>query len=413
MYKKNRVDVLLGLQWGDEGKGKIIDALTPEYDIIARFQGGPNAGHSIEFDKQKHVLHLIPSGIFHMNKMNILGNGMVICPIAFKKEIEELLAYIPMEDLRKRIVIADGAKLILPIHRLVDGACEKTKGEKKIGTTGKGIGPTYTDHISRTGLLIKDIFDDDFIRRYDELTIRHLRLIMNEHPEEQPKDLTEDTQQFIEAVEFMKEFQIVDGPYWLDQQLKAGKTVLAEGAQGTLLDINFGTYPFVTSSNTTIGGVCTGLGIAANRIGKVYGLFKAYCTRVGSGPFPTELFDDIGSHIQQKGNEFGATTGRPRRCGWLDLPKLKYACMINGVTDLVMSKSDVLSDLDIVNVCIDYGKDETPIYQGFEGWKDDLQCTSDMLPQRLKDYMSFIEKKTETPITVVSTGPDRKQLWFI
>ena len=421
----NKIDVLLGLQWGDEGKGKIIDALTPYYDIIARFQGGPNAGHSLEFNGEKHVLHLIPSGIFHPGKINLLGNGMVIDPIAFKKEIEGLLPYITMEELKKRIVISDRAKLILPTHRLLDQAYEAAKGNGKIGTTGKGIGPTYTDHISRNSLRIGDTIHDDFISRYNDLQNKHFGLLaFLEYPLDSI-DMIQEKDAFLFAIHCMQDFKIVNGPYWINQQLNIGKKILAEGAQGTLLDVDFGSYPFVTSSNTSCGGVCTGLGIAPNRIGKVYGLFKAYCTRVGSGPFPTELFDKTGKLLQKKGNEFGSTTGRARRCGWLDMPALKYACMINGVTDLVISKADVLSGFETVYVCENYliddkSTDEMPMeiseslkpqYSEFLGWGDISDCKRyDSLPGEFEEYLDFIEDETGIEINIISTGPDRKQI---
>ncbi len=434
------VDVLLGLQWGDEGKGKIIDVLTPNYDIIARFQGGPNAGHTLEFNGQKHVLHLIPSGIFHEGKKNLLGNGMVIDPIAFQKEVEGLLLYIPMEELKKRIIIADGATLILPTHRLLDAANEQAKGKGKIGSTLKGIGPAYTDHVSRNALHVRDIQAKEFENKHYTLANTHGDIINFLEYDFDDKKALEEIDAFFSAVEFMKSFEIVNGPRWLHQAIITNKKVLAEGAQGSLLDVNFGSYPFVTSSNTTIGGVCTGLGIAPKHIGKVYGLFKAYCTRVGAGPFPTELggkesdewcvsktiedeknlYPDAdindpndfikGIALRKKGFEFGATTGRLRRTGWLDLSLLNDMCMINGVTDLVMSKADVLSNLETVKVCIGYEKDGSAIYKEFEGWKDDLQCNTCFVPKRLKDYIKFIEAETETKITIISTGPDREQI---
>ncbi len=434
------IDVLLGLQWGDEGKGKIIDVLTPQYDIIARFQGGPNAGHTLEFNGQKHVLHLIPSGIFHEGKKNLLGNGMVIDPIAFQKEVEALLPYISMEELKKRIVISNGAILILPTHRLLDAAHEAAKGKGKIGSTLKGIGPAYTDHVSRNALHIGDIQTKEFGMKHHLLVSKHHDQISFLKYDFDNKALLKEVNAFFTAIEFMKSFEIVNGPKWLNWAIKTGKKILAEGAQGSLLDVNFGTYPFVTSSNTTIGGVCTRLGIAPQHIGKVYGLFKAYCTQVGAGPFPTELggqesdewcasktieeekkfYPDAdindpdpfmqGIALRKKGFEFGATTGRLRRTGWLDLALLNDMCEINGVTDLVMSKADVLSEFDSINVCIGYEQDGTPIYQTFEGWKDDLQCKECFLPQRLNDYMKFIEKETETKISIISTGPDRDQI---
>lgn len=406
----NTIDALLGLSWGDEGKGKIIDVLTPKYDIIARFQGGPNAGHTLEFNGQKHVLHLIPSGIFHEGKKNLLGNGMVIDPIALQKEIEGLLPYISMEELQKRIVIADGAILILPTHRLLDQAYEAAKKDGKIGTTGKGIGPAYTDHISRTGLHIRDIQQKNYTDKFITATTKHGEMLEFLKYDFDGFDLMMQNTLFHKAVEFLQRFNIVNGPEWLDEQLNAGKKVLAEGAQGTFLDINFGTYPFVTSSNTTAGGICTGLGIAPNRIGKIYGLFKAYCTRVGEGPFPTELFDETGKLIQKKGNEVGATTGRPRRCGWLDIPKLKEACRLNGVTNLVMSKADVLSGLK-VSVCTTYDEKGNAEYINFSEWEDiEGSVSYQHLPTPFKNYVEYIEAVTQTEITIISTGPDRDQI---
>ncbi len=436
-----KLDVVLGLQWGDEGKGKIIDVLTPKYDIIARFQGGPNAGHTLELGSIKHVLHLIPSGIFHSEKLNFLGNGMVICPIAFKKEIEGLLQYIPLEELKKRIVIAQQAKIIMPTHRLLDGASESAKGCQKIGTTKQGIGPTYTDHVSRNGLRIGDMLQDGFAMKYSELQNKHCMLMTALGGNFDANTLMAEGNAFLEAVEFMKQFKIVDGPKWINEKLDAEQTVLAEGAQGTLLDIDHGDYPYVTSSNTTIGGVCIGLGVAANRIGKVYGLFKAYCTRVGNGPFPTELGgekSDIwcqthkredeereypnasmndtdeftqGIALRKKGNEHGATTGRPRRTGWLDLPLLKYACMINGVTDLIISKADVLSDLESIKLCTGYEKNGSPIFRECQSWENmSLIKDFDDLPPSFKVYLMFIEEETETEIKFISTGPDRDQI---
>ncbi len=453
MNEKNKIDVLVGLQWGDEGKGKIVDMLTPKYDVVARFQGGPNAGHTLEFNNQKHVLHLIPSGIFHPDKVNLLGNGMVIDPIAFQKEVEGLRKYIPMEELKKRIVIASGAKLILPVHRILDGANEEAKGDKKIGTTKKGIGPAYTDHVSRNAVLVQDILKDTrtFTNKVNDIQEQHcIALVLQNKKCWDAHALLQELFEFFDAARFMQRFEIVNGPYWLDKQLREGKKVLAEGAQGTLLDINFGSYPFVTSSNTTCGGVCTGLGIAPNRIGKVYGLFKAYCTRVGSGPFPTELggkqseewcatetvkedatpcasINDPdpflqGIALRRKGYEFGATTGRLRRCGWLDLPALKYACMINGVTNLIMSKADILSGFETVKICnnylIDGGfTDEMPMeiselfspqYKKFPGW--DMVTPAKTTP--FAEYLKFIENETGLPISIISTGPDRNQIFI-
>lgn len=429
-----KVDVLLGLQWGDEGKGKIIDVLTPKYDIIARFQGGPNAGHTIEFEGQKHVLHLIPSGIFHRGKMNLQGNGMVICPIDEKKEIEYVRKFNPDYQL----VIADGAQIILPTHRLLDKAMEAAKGNGKIGSTLKGIGPTYTDKISRCGLRVGDILNADFKKKYQVLKKKHLKLIALENyvvDDVCMQNLIEEEKTFFRAIRFMKKMQIVNSAYWINEQLDGGKSILAEGAQGTLLDVDHGDFPFVTSSNTTIGGVCTGLGIAANRIGKVYGLFKAYCTRVGSGPFPSELgaensanwcatkkIEDENAHypnvsindintffrgiaLRRKGSEFGATTGRLRRCGWLDIPKLKYACMINGVTDLVISKADVLIGCHTIEVCTSNKNENLHVYRHFDGW---MECTLEDI--NFKKYLTFIEEETKLPIRIISVGPDREQV---
>jgi len=438
--KNNKVDVLLGLQWGDEGKGKIIDVLTPKYDIIARFQGGPNAGHTLEFNGQKRVLHLIPSGIFHPGKMNLLGNGMVIDPIAFKQEIEELMKDISWEELKKRIVISSGAILIMPTHRLLDQAYEAAKGNGKIGTTGKGIGPAYTDHISRNALHVGDILEKGFDGKHGGKMFKHSYILKSLKYDIDPESLIEKSLEFLSAIDFMRKLRIVNGSMWLNEQLDAGNNVLAEGAQGTLLDVNFGSYPFVTSSNTTVGGVCTGLGIAPNRIRKVYGLFKAYCTRVGAGPFPTELggkqsdewcankkvedeeniYPDAnindsdpfiqGIALRRKGCEFGATTGRLRRTGWLDMHLLKYACMINGVTDLIISKADVLSDIQ-VKVSTGYAPNGDPEYITFSAWKNLQKHTSyENLQTEFMRYIKYIEAETNTPITMISTGPDREQI---
>ena len=429
MYMK--VDVLLGLQWGDEGKGKIVDVLTPQYDIIARFQGGPNAGHSLEFNGIKHVLHLLPSGIFHEDKINFLGNGMVICPIAFKKEVEALLPYIPMEELKKRIVISDRAKLILPVYRILDKAQEAAKGNQKIGTTGKGIGPTYGEHIGRNAIRVGDICRKGFTLVTAHKQSKHCDMLNAiNYPFDMPS-LIQEIDEFSIAAHFMQEFKIVNGAYWINEQLNAGKKILAEGAQGTFLDIDFGTYPYVTSSNTIAAGVCTGLGIAPNRIGEVYGLFKAYTTRVGEGPFPTEKEDKEGEMMQRYGNEFGSTTGRPRRCGWLDMIMLKYAVMINGVTKLIMSKADVLSDhFEYVYMCDAYeidieGERRTirevpldmdeiympPLYNKFIGWSSLNECeTYSELPRKFMIYVEQIEYETGVPIKIISTGPDRTQI---
>ena len=415
------VDVLLGLQWGDEGKGKIVDVLTQDYDIIARFQGGPNAGHTLEFDGIKHVLHTIPSGIFHENAINIVGNGVVIDPIIFKKEIDALNK---MEvDLTQKLLLSKKAHLILPTHKILDAASEKAKGKSKIGSTLKGIGPTYMDKTGRNGLRVGDINSSEFKNRYDKLVAKHSRLLDNDFMD---FDLDSLEKEWFEGIEVLKSFIHIDSEHYLHQAQKKGKKILAEGAQGTLLDIDFGSYPFVTSSNTISAGACTGLGIAPNKIGDVFGIFKAYCTRVGSGPFPTELFDEVGEFIGKVGNEFGATTGRKRRCGWIDIPALKYAIAINGVTKLMMMKADVLSNLEKIQVCthykyngelIDYlpfdASEDTiePIYKEFAAWNEDLTQLSsiDDAPTQLLDYIDFLEKELETPIVVVSVGPDRTQ----
>jgi adenylosuccinate synthase len=415
------VDVLLGLQWGDEGKGKIVDVLTQDYDIIARFQGGPNAGHTLEFDGIKHVLHTIPSGIFHKNAINIVGNGVVIDPIIFKKEIDALNN---MEvDLTKKLLLSKKAHLILPTHKILDAASEKAKGKSKIGSTLKGIGPTYMDKTGRNGLRVGDISSSEFKNRYDKLVAKHSRMLDNYFMD---FDLDSLEKEWFEGIEVLKSFTHIDSEHYLHQAQKEGKKILAEGAQGTLLDIDFGSYPFVTSSNTISAGACTGLGIAPNKIGDVYGIFKAYCTRVGSGPFPTELFDEVGEFIGKVGNEFGATTGRKRRCGWIDIPALKYAIAINGVTKLMMMKADVLSNLENIQVCthykyngelIDYlpfdASEDTiePVYKELAAWKEDLTQLSsiDDAPSQLIDYIDFLEKELETPIVVVSVGPDRTQ----
>lgn len=417
-----KVDVLLGLQWGDEGKGKIVDVLTPRYDIIARFQGGPNAGHTLEFNGIKHVLHTIPSGIFHDTCMNVIGNGVVIDPIIFKKEIDALKAM--RVDVKARLVVSKKAHLILPTHRLLDAASEAAKGASKIGSTLKGIGPTYMDKTGRNGLRVGDILESNFKEKYQTLVDKHLDLLSRfNYPVDSIKEQEE---LWFAALASLTELNLIDSEHFLNENLKAGKTILAEGAQGSLLDIDFGSYPFVTSSNTICAGACTGLGIAPNRIGEVYGIFKAYCTRVGSGPFPTELEDATGEELRKVGREFGATTGRPRRCGWLDLPALKYAIMLNGVTRLMMTKSDVLSGFDDIMVCTGYKyKGEVidflpydintnnvePIYERLEGWKEDLtrMGSFDDLPDSLKHYVTYLEEKLDVPVSVVSVGPDRSQ----
>ena len=415
------VDVLLGLQWGDEGKGKIVDVLTSKYDIIARFQGGPNAGHTLEFDGIKHVLHTIPSGIFHPTAINIIGNGVVIDPIVFKKELKGLKKL--NVNFEENLFISRKAHLILPSHKLLDAASEHAKGKDKIGSTLKGIGPTYMDKTGRNGLRIGDIELPDFKSRYTRLVTKHKQLLNHFDFE---YDIEAMEKEWFDAIELLRDMHFIDSEHYLAQATKEGKKVLAEGAQGSLLDIDFGTYPFVTSSNTVAAGACTGLGIAPNKIGDVFGIFKAYLTRVGSGPFPTELFDQTGTAIQKAGNEFGATTGRPRRCGWIDLPALKYAINVNGVTKLMMMKADVLSCFPSIKVCTHYryngeiidhlpynieGDKIEPIYKEFPCWKEDLTGLTDMsdLPKELIDYVTYLEKELETPITIISVGPDRTQ----
>ena len=416
-----KVDILLGLQWGDEGKGKIVDVLTPQYDIIARFQGGPNAGHTLEFDGRKHVLHTIPSGIFREDKLNLIGNGVVIDPVIFQREISEVSEH--GVDVRDRLLISRKAHLILPTHRLLDAANEQDKGKNKIGSTLRGIGPTYMDKTGRNGLRVGDIFLSDFQARYDRLVAKHKRLLGN-FPEFN-FDLSEHEPSWFEAIDKLRAMQVIDSEQWINDQLDAGKRVLAEGAQGTLLDIDFGTYPYVTSSTTTAAGACTGLGVAPTRIGEVIGIFKAYCTRVGSGPFPTELLDDTGEALRKAGHEFGATTGRPRRCGWLDLPALKHACMLNGATQLCMMKADVLDSFNEVQVCMEYEIDGQrsghlpylleedlvkPIFEPRPGWSGAGQSgEGDELPDSLLEYVKEIEGLTRTPIRIVSMGPDRAQ----
>jgi adenylosuccinate synthase len=417
----SKVDVLLGLQWGDEGKGKIVDVLAPKYDVVARFQGGPNAGHTLEFDGIKHVLHQIPSGIFREKTKNIIGNGVVLDPVIFKAEIEKLKKY--NLNIYANLFISKKATLILPTHRLLDQAYEKAKGENKIGSTLKGIGPTYQDKIGRQGLRVGDILTDVFKEKFDHLSKIHFK-ILKDH--DVAFDWNELEAQFLDAVAFLKGFHLIESEYVLNQELKAGASVLAEGAQGALLDIDFGSYPFVTSSNTVTAGACTGLGVAPRHIGEVYGIFKAYSTRVGSGPFPTELIDDQGDLMRKEGNEFGSTTGRPRRCGWIDLPSLKYSIMINGVTQLLMMKADVLSVFPTIKVCTQYQLKNgtttdmvpyevvrekiTPVYKELKGWNVSLKGISkENLPAELNDYIKFLETELCVPITLVSTGPDRTQ----
>lgn len=417
------VDLLLGLQWGDEGKGKIVDVLTSQYDIIARFQGGPNAGHTLEFDGIKHVLRTVPSGIFHGNAINIIGNGVVMDPVVFQKELEGLAKF--NLDIKSKLLLSRKAHLILPTHRLLDAASEASKGKAKIGSTLKGIGPTYMDKTGRNGLRIGDIELADFETRYRALADKHESMIAFYDVDLQ-YDLKEMEDEFFEAIEVLKTLTFIDSEVYLNEALKNGKTILAEGAQGSLLDIDFGTYPFVTSSNTTAAGACTGLGIAPNKVQDVYGIFKAYTTRVGSGPFPTELFDENGATMAKVGNEFGSVTGRARRCGWLDLVALKYAVQINGVTQLYMMKGDVLSGFDTLEVCTAYEYNGTkidhlpfsiepenvkPIFETLEGWQTDLTNIRDFneLPEAFKKYVLFIENYLEVPIRVVSVGPDRTQ----
>ncbi len=414
-----KVDVLLGLQWGDEGKGKVVDVLTPQYDVITRFQGGPNAGHTLEFNGSKFVLHTIPSGIFQGDKMNVIGNGVVLDPAIFKKEIEKLetTGY----DLTQKLLISKKAHLILPTHRLLDAAYEASKGASKIGSTLKGIGPTYTDKTSRNGLRVGDILEN-FDAKYKSATERHEAILKQYNFE---YNLAEIEKEWFEGLEVLKRFTFVDSEHYINDAMKAGHSVLAEGAQGTMLDIDFGSYPFVTSSNTVCAGACTGLGIAPNKIGDVFGIFKAYCTRVGSGPFPTELFDETGEELRQRGHEFGSTTGRARRCGWIDLVALKYAVMINGVTKLIMMKSDVLDQFEAIKACVAYkiNGEETavfpysldgnvePVYVELPGWKTDMtkMQSEDEFPEEFNTYLSFLEEELEVPITIVSVGPDRDQ----
>ena len=417
-----KVDVLLGLQWGDEGKGKIVDVFTPKYDIIARFQGGPNAGHTLEFEGIKHVLHTIPSGIFRENVLNLVGNGVVIDPIIFKGELDKLAPF--NIDFKKRLFISKKAHLILPTHKLIDAASELSKGKNKIGSTLKGIGPTYMDKTGRNGLRVGDIFSPNFKEKYQTLIDKHMGMLS--HYDEFSYDLPALEKEWMAGIDVLKSLDAVDSEHFLNNALLAGKKILAEGAQGTMLDIDFGTYPFVTSSNTVTAGTCTGLGIAPNKIGSVIGIFKAYCTRVGSGPFPTELLDEVGESIRQEGREFGSTTGRPRRCGWIDLVQLKYAIMINGVTELSMMKADILSIFDKIKICTHYeiegekvtefpydvnDLDVKPIYIEMNGWKKDLTALSQYndAPIELKNYVEYLEKELNVPISLVSVGPDRKQ----
>jgi adenylosuccinate synthase len=416
-----KVDVLLGLQWGDEGKGKIVDVLAPKYDVVARFQGGPNAGHTLEFDGIKHVLHQIPSGIFREQTKNIIGNGVVLDPVVFKGEIEALKKF--NLNVLENLYISKKASLIVPTHRLLDQAYEKSKGEGKIGSTLKGIGPTYQDKIGRQGLRVGDILSDNFKGKLKQLTDIHFNILKNF---ELNYEWSELESQFLEAIEFLKQFKLVESEYLINQELLNGSSILAEGAQGSLLDIDFGSYPFVTSSTTVTAGACTGLGVAPRHIGEVYGIFKAYSTRVGSGPFPTELMDEEGERMRNEGNEFGSTTGRPRRCGWIDIPALKYSIMINGVTQLFMMKADVLSIFPSIKICTQYRLKDgtitgtlpyelvneriTPIYEELKGWNVPLAGhTLSDLPGELTQYIGFLEDQLQVPITLISTGPDRTQ----
>ncbi len=417
------MDVLLGLQWGDEGKGKIVDVLAPQYEVVARFQGGPNAGHTLEFDGIKHVLHQIPSGIFRSQILNIIGNGVVLDPIILKKEIEALGKF--SIDYRKNLVISKKATIIVPTHKLLDAAYEQSKGDKKIGSTLKGIGPTYQDKIGRSALRIGDVLSPDFKEKYAVLLDKHKSTLSFYN---YPLDALEEMErQFFDAIEFVKTLPLIDSEYTVNDALNGNKRILAEGAQGSLLDIDFGSYPFVTSSNTMTAGACTGLGVAPSKIGEVFGIFKAYCTRVGSGPFPTELMDSTGEEMRKEGNEFGSTTGRPRRCGWLDLPALKYSIMINGVTQLFMMKADVLNIFEEIKVCTAYelpsGEqieklpfeinelDIKPVYKTMKGWYCSLDgvSTYEEFPVALKDYVTYLEMKLQVPIKLVSIGPDRTQ----
>ena len=414
------VDVLLGLQWGDEGKGKIVDVLTPQYDIIARFQGGPNAGHTLEFEGIKHVLHTIPSGIFRDNVVNVIGNGVVVDPVILLKEIKQLEEL--NVDVQSKLLISKKAHLILPTHKLLDQASEISKGKHKIGSTLKGIGPTYMDKTGRNGLRIGDIKSPNFQDKYQKLKEKHFNLLKNTNL---LKDLESIENQFLESLEYLKNFEHIDSEHYLNNAYKNGKNILAEGAQGSLLDIDFGTYPFVTSSNTITAGTCTGLGIAPNKIKKVVGIFKAYCTRVGSGPFPSELDNEVGEKIRKLGHEFGATTGRERRCGWIDLPALKYAIMINGVTELSMMKADVLDSFKEIYVCthyvqqgeqIDYfpfelNENTKPVFKKVSGWHQDItKCKKEKdFPLELSNYIKYLEKELEIPISIVSVGPNRTE----
>lgn len=415
-----KVDVLLGLQWGDEGKGKVVDVLTPQYDVIARFQGGPNAGHTLEFDGQKYVLRSIPSGIFQGGKINIIGNGVVLAPDLFMLEAKDLEK--SGHNLKERLYISKKAHLIMPTHRLLDAAYEQVKGNSKVGTTGKGIGPTYTDKVSRNGLRVGDIFEN-FNEKYAEHKARHEKILKSLNYVDY--DISEIEKTWMEGIEYIRQFNLVDSEHSINRLLKENKSVLCEGAQGTMLDVDFGSYPFVTSSNTISAGACTGLGVGPNRIGEIYGIMKAYCTRVGSGPFPTELFDETGKTLRDLGHEYGAVTGRERRCGWIDLVALRYSIMVNGVTQLIMMKSDVLDGFETIKACVAYKQDGKeidyfpysiehdiePVYKELPGWKTDMtQMTSEsQFPEAFKQYVKFLETQLEVPIKIISIGPDRAQ----
>ena len=415
-----KVDVLLGLQWGDEGKGKVVDVLTPKYDVVARFQGGPNAGHTLEFEGQKYVLRSIPSGIFQGGKVNIIGNGVVLAPDLFMDEAKDLEK--SGHELKGRLHISKKAHLIMPTHRILDAALEAAKGKNKVGTTGKGIGPTYTDKVSRNGLRVGDILDN-FEEKYAAHKARHLQMLKALNYTN--FDITDIEKKWMEGIEYMKQFSIVDSEHEINNLLRSGKTILCEGAQGTMLDVDFGSYPFVTSSNTICAGACVGLGIGPNKVGNVYGIMKAYCTRVGAGPFPTELFDEAGKTIRDLGHEYGAVTGRERRCGWIDLVALRYSIMVNGVTQLIMMKSDVLDGFDTIKACVAYEqngeridyfpydieKGIKPIYKEIPGWNTDMTkfTNEDQFPQAFNDYIAFLEEQLETPIKIISIGPDRDQ----
>ena len=424
-----KADILLGLQWGDEGKGKMVDVLTPKYDVVARFQGGPNAGHTLEFNGQKYVLRSIPSGIFQGGKTNLIGNGVVLDPVLFRKEVEELSA--SGHNVQEHLLISKKAHLILPTHRLLDQANEAAKGKAKIGTTGKGIGPTYTDKISRNGLRVGDILEG-FEAKYQQARDRHIEMIDGLNASAVAKGGTAVSmdglealeKEWMEAIAFLRGFQLVDSEHFVNKALNADKSILCEGAQGSLLDIDFGSYPFVTSSNTVSAGACTGLGIAPSKVGEVYGIFKAYCTRVGAGPFPTELFDETGAKIRAIGHEYGAVTGRERRCGWIDLVALRYTIMLNGVTQLLMMKSDVLDTFPVIKACTAYrvngvetrdfpfsiDENVEPVYEEFPGWQTDLtHCTKEEeLPEAFINYVNFLERELQTPIRIISVGPDRE-----